>query len=85
MIIEICVGSSCHLKGSYDVINEIEYYIKNYGLEGKIELRGSFCIGHCTEGVSLKINENHFSASKESIINILDEIIKEKYNAAFEL
>ncbi len=85
MIIEICVGSSCHLKGSYDVIKEIEYYLKNNNLEGKIELKGCFCIGHCTEGVSLKINEKHFSASKESIINILDEMIKEKYNAAYEL
>lgn len=51
--IKICVGSSCHLKGSYEVIQLLQQLIKYAGLETCIELRAAFCLGHCTEAVSL--------------------------------
>ncbi|MDK2933417.1 MAG: hypothetical protein PWP27_1227 [Clostridiales bacterium] len=46
----ICVGSSCHLKGSYHIIKTFQNLIKKHDLEEKIELKASFCLGHCTEG-----------------------------------
>lgn len=49
----ICVGSSCHIKGSYYIIKTFEELIKLYKLEGEIELKASFCLGHCTNGVSV--------------------------------
>ena len=55
----ICVGSSCHLKGSYQIIKIFEELIKSNKLEDKVELKASFCLGHCTKGVSVKI-ENEF-------------------------
>ncbi|MCG8501207.1 MAG: (2Fe-2S) ferredoxin domain-containing protein [Firmicutes bacterium] len=55
----ICVGSSCHLKGSHHIIQTFQRLIKEYGLEQKIELKASFCLGHCTQGVSVKV-ENDF-------------------------
>lgn len=54
----ICVGSSCHLKGSYSIIEVFNNLIKKHGLEKKIELKASFCLGRCTKGVSVKINED---------------------------
>jgi NADH:ubiquinone oxidoreductase subunit E len=59
MDIYICVGSSCHLKGSYDVIREFQNCIKQYGLENSVTLKASFCMGHCTEGVAVKIGEEY--------------------------
>jgi len=52
----ICVGSSCHLKGSYDVIKELERLIELNHMEDKIELKASFCMGNCTKGVSAMLN-----------------------------
>lgn len=51
MKLNVCVGSSCHLKGSYDVIVKLQELIKKYGVEDKLELAASFCLGHCIDGV----------------------------------
>jgi NADH:ubiquinone oxidoreductase subunit E len=55
--IYICVGSSCHLKGSYQIIKIFEELIKEYKLEDKAELKASFCLGRCTGGVSVKVGD----------------------------
>lgn len=57
MIIEVCVGSACHLKGAYNVINEFMTIIKEKGLEDKITIKAAFCLGNCTNGVSVRIDE----------------------------
>jgi NADH:ubiquinone oxidoreductase subunit E len=55
--ISVCVGSACHLKGSYSVISGLQKLISDYKLEALVELKGAFCLGHCTEGVSVEIDE----------------------------
>ena len=58
MNIYICVGSSCHLKGSYDIIQLMKEAIALHKLEEKVILSAAFCLGHCTDGVSVKINDS---------------------------
>lgn len=68
MEIFVCVGSSCHLKGSKAVIDKLTDLINNNGLEGKVILKGSFCMGQCShEGVSVKINNEIYSVTEEDI------------------
>lgn len=55
--ISICVGSSCHLKGSYQIIQILQELIKEKGLENKVELKASFCLGRCTKGVAVKAGD----------------------------
>ena len=57
MTVKVCVGSSCHLRGSYDVIEEMKRLIKKYGVEDKIDLQATFCVGNCTHGVSVLADE----------------------------
>jgi len=59
MILSVCVGSSCHLKGSYDVIETFKKLIAERKLEDKIELRACFCLGRCADGVSVKADNNY--------------------------
>jgi NADH:ubiquinone oxidoreductase subunit E len=40
--IAICVGSSCHLKGAYDIIHQCEETISKLGLRDQVELKGTF-------------------------------------------
>lgn len=54
MNIKVCVGSSCHLKGSYDVIQTLKDILKKYDVEDLVELQASFCLGHCAKGVNVK-------------------------------
>lgn len=55
--VTICVGSSCHLRGSYYIIRTFQDLIKKNKLEDKVELKASFCLGNCTQGVSVKVGE----------------------------
>jgi hypothetical protein len=57
MTINVCVGSSCHLKGSYDVIEGMKEMIAENHLEEQVELCASFCLGHCAQGVTVKVDE----------------------------
>lgn len=54
----ICVGSSCHLKGSYQIIKLYEELIKKNHFEDKVELKASFCLGECAKGVAVKVEED---------------------------
>ncbi len=68
MDIFVCVGSSCHLKGSKAVIDKLTELIKSNNVESKAVLKGSFCMGQCShEGVSVKINDNIYSVTDEDV------------------
>ena len=57
MKICVCVGSSCHLKGSYDIINLMKAALEKYGLTDTVDLSAAFCLGKCTHGVSIKVDD----------------------------
>lgn len=73
MNIKVCVGSSCHLKGSYEVIQSLKKYIEDNKLEDKVELEASFCLGNCSNGVSMQIDgepvQNVSPSNIEDIFN----------------
>ena len=79
MEIYVCIGSSCHLKGSYDIINSFKKLIADHGLEEKVSLNASFCLGHCQNGVTIKIGEQIVTGlnpqNVEQIFN--DMVLKE--------
>ncbi len=74
MKITVCIGSSCHLKGSRQIVESLQERIASDGLTDKIELCGTFCLGDCQNDVSIKIDEELFSVSPEG----LDAFYKEQ-------
>ena len=80
MILKVCVGSACHIKGSYDVINMITKIIEDEGLIEEVELKACFCLNNCTEGVSAVIEgeEYLYSFSKENVEEKFRELIMER-------
>ncbi len=65
--ITVCVGSSCHLKGSRQIVEALREMIAEKNLSDKIELAGTFCMGKCDEGVCVTVNEDFFSVSPETV------------------
>ena len=57
MRVNVCIGSSCHLKGARDVVEGLQKLIAEHNLGEKIELKGQFCMGNCTNGVCLSIDD----------------------------
>ena len=66
MKITVCVGSSCHLKGSRQVVEQLQDLVAEAGLQQNIELCGSFCMGNCVNGVCVKIEDELFSLKPET-------------------
>ena len=77
MVITICIGSSCHLKGSRNVIQGLQKKIQENNLGSQIELNGTFCTGECEKGVCVKIDEELFSVSPETVDTFFtDEVLR---------
>ena len=65
--ITVCIGSSCHIKGSRQVVEQLQNLIAENNLGDKVELGGTFCMGQCQQGVCVTVNENFHSVSPESV------------------
>jgi len=61
--VTVCVGSSCHIKGAREMIACFNDFLSKEGLQDKVELKGSFCMERCGEGINWKINDEILSSS----------------------
>ncbi len=55
VVITICVGSSCHLRGAPELIRRCTDFIAKHKLEHRVSLKGTFCISRCGEGMNFRI------------------------------
>lgn len=67
MKIKVCIGSSCHLKGSRQVVCRLQELIQIHHMEDKVELSGTFCIGKCQQGVCVLVDEEFCSVSPDTV------------------
>ena len=62
MIIQICVGSSCHIKGSAEIVELLQAAVAENHLENDVTLAGSFCIGKCNRiGVTVQVDDEVYT------------------------
>ena len=76
--VSVCIGSSCHIKGSRKVLNRLQCLIELNGLSEKIDFRGAFCMGLCKPGVSVSVNDEVFSVDPETVDDFFEKEIKSK-------
>ena len=75
MIIQICVGSSCHIKGSPEIVELLQNAVAEHGLDDEVTLAGSFCIGKCNRvGVTVQVDDDiHTGITKENFKEFFKE------------
>lgn len=78
LTVKVCVGSSCHLKGSYDVIGKLQELLKKYDVEDRVDLQASFCLGFCATGVTAEVGEVFLHELNAD--NIEDKFLSEVYS-----
>lgn len=66
MKITVCIGSSCHVKGSRAVVETLQKLIAENNVGDKVELGGAFCFGKCKDGVCVEAGGNIHSVTKEN-------------------
>lgn len=75
MIIQVCVGSSCHIRGSQEIVALLQNAVEEYHLEDKITLAGNFCIGKCNRvGVTVQVDDEvHIGITRENFKEFFNE------------
>lgn len=74
MVVQVCVGSSCYIKGSQDIIELLKKAVADHHLEDEVTLAGSFCTGKCNRiGVSVTVDDE-----------VSTGITKENFDAFFQ-
>ncbi len=65
--ITVCIGSSCHIKGSRLVVEGLQQLIADHALSEKVELGGTFCMGQCQKGVCVTVNDEFYSVTPADV------------------
>ena len=78
MKITVCIGSSCHLKGSRLVVASLQKLIAENNVSDKVELGGTFCMGKCQQGVCVAIGDEIYSVSPDTVDEFFKENVLEK-------
>ena len=73
MKITVCIGSSCHIKGSRQVVEQLQDLIRQHELGDKVELAGTFCLGKCQQGVCVTVGEDFYSVSPDTVDAFFEE------------
>ena len=78
MKITVCIGSSCHIKGSRQVVEQLQYLIEKNKLGDNVELGGTFCMGKCQQGVCVTVDDKFYSVTPDTVddfFNIIMELM----------
>ena len=78
MKVTVCIGSSCHIKGSRQVVEQLQYLISENNLGDKVELGGTFCMGECQKGVCVTINDEFYSVTPDTVNEFFEKNVKGK-------
>lgn len=80
MKITVCIGSSCHLKGSRQVVESLQALIAEKELGDKVELAATFCLGNCQQGVCVTVDEQFYSVSPDTVEDFFNEAVLKGLN-----
>ena len=78
MKITVCIGSSCHIKGSRQVVEQLQYLINENKLGDKVELSGTFCMGKCQQGVCVTVDDAFHSVTPETVKEFFEKEVLKK-------
>lgn len=78
MKITVCIGSSCHIKGSRQVVGQLQKLIADNNLGDKVDLGGTFCMGNCQKGVCVTVDNEFFSVTPDTVDEFFQKNVKEK-------
>ena len=73
--VTVCIGSSCHIKGSRQVVEQLQSLIARHNVADKVELGGTFCMGNCQQGVCVSVDDAFHSVSPDTAADFFNKEI----------
>ena len=76
MKVTVCIGSSCHIQGSRQVVEQLQKLIQENNVGDKVELGGTFCLGNCQHGVCVTVDDAFYSVTPATVCDFfVNEIL----------
>ena len=77
--ISVCIGTACHLSGSYNIVQSFQQMIEEYSLHESINLNAYFCMKQCgNTGVSVSVDGEVYRVEPENAIEFFRNTIIRK-------
>ena len=75
MLVQICVGSACHIKGAPEIIEMLTKAVEAHGLQNDVAMAGCFCSGQCNrQGVTILVDDEICTGiTRENFKEFFDE------------
>jgi NADH-quinone oxidoreductase subunit G len=76
VMVNVCLGTGCFLRGAQDLIHNLIKATEKNGLISKIDVRGSFCFEFCDRGPVVKIGgEIIEAATVEKVLSKINQLV----------
>lgn len=77
MKVQVCIGSSCHKRGSYHILTRLKELVIENGLEDRVTVSSAFCLNHCAEGVSVAVGDDIVTGiGQVNVDQLFEQVIK---------
>ena len=73
--VTVCIGSSCHIKGSRQVVEVLQRLVAEHDLGEVVELGGTFCMGQCQKGVCVTVNDTFHSVTPDTVEEFFKTVV----------
>jgi NADH:ubiquinone oxidoreductase subunit E len=78
--INICIGTACHLSGSYNIVQCFQQLIEEHSLHDHIDLKAYFCMKQCgNKGVSVSVDGEVYRVEPEKAIEFFHNTVLKKF------
>lgn len=73
--VRVCVGTSCFLRGSQDLLTQLIHRLPAEGLEDRVDINATFCSERCNRGPTVHIGEEViYGATADAVTERLREL-----------
>jgi NADH-quinone oxidoreductase subunit G len=77
LTISVCVGTSCYVKGSQEILKKLVHYIEENGLSDMVNVKATFCFEKCDIGPTVTVDKKMINkATFEMVVNELEAALK---------
>ena len=78
--VEVCIGRACYVKGSYNIISDLQDMVGEAGLQDEVTIKAAFCHGQCTRAVSVKFagDDEVYSVNPKTARDFFENEIKKR-------
>ena len=75
--VSLCMGSSCFSRGNNRMVQTIQDFVRERGLENRVIVKGHLCEGLCKDGPHVRIDGQLYSCAEPAcVLDVLAGLVE---------